>query len=172
MVIWFIGLSGSGKTTLASEVLRITRPYCKNLVMIDGDVIRETFNHDLGYTLEDRRKNADRVSRMCKFLNDQGLHVLSPFLSVFPESRDWNKQYIKDYYEVYIECPYAHLIERDPKGLYQKALRGELKNMVGIDIEFIAPKNPDLVIENTHALEYLLSFAPRISQKILENKNL
>ncbi len=168
MVIWIIGLSGSGKTTLANEIIKQARLKASNIVGIDGDVVREIFANDLGHTIEDRRKNADRISGFCKFLNDQGINVVCSILSLFHESQKWNRENINGYYEAYINAPIGQLIERDTKGLYKKALERGLKNVAGIDMEFKPPYSPDLIIENNGLVEDLLSFAPQIVSKLIE----
>jgi|TARA_B100002003_G_scaffold242255_1_gene265057 adenylylsulfate kinase len=170
MVIWIIGLSGAGKTTLAKEVVAKICGSETNVVLIDGDMIREVFGNDLGHTLEDRRQNADRVCRLCRFLDDQGIHVVCAILSLFPESRLWNRDNIKNYYEVYIETPIEHLQKRDYKGLYRKFSEGEIKNVAGMDIEFIPPDSPDLSIKNNGSLDNLLTHANFLSN-LLENSS-
>jgi len=170
MVVWLIGLSGSGKTTLGQEVVSQAGKVASNLVFIDGDVIRRIFSNDLGHSLADRRKNAERISRLCKFLDDQGISVVCAILSLFHESQEWNRQHIKNYFEVYLDVPFERLIERDSKGLYKKALSGELKNVAGIDLEFIPPKHPDLIIKNSGTLNELLAFAPVIVSKLTGQK--
>ena len=101
MVVWIIGLSGAGKTTLAEKVVEKISSCKTNVVLIDGDMIRDVFGNDLGHTLEDRRQNADRICRLCRFLDNQGIHVVCAILSLFPESRLWNRENIKNYYENY-----------------------------------------------------------------------
>ena len=86
MVMGIIGLSGAGKTTLATAIAKKVRQSKKNVVLLDGDVIRDTFGNDLGYTFEDRKQNAERISQLCKFLDDQGINVVCAILSLFPES--------------------------------------------------------------------------------------
>ncbi len=166
MVIWIIGLSGAGKTTLAKQVVEKTKSYDQDVALIDGDVIRDLFNNDLGHTLKDRRKNAERISKLCKFLDDQGIDVVCAILSLFPESRTWNRENIKNYYEVYIEAPLDQLEKRDYKGLYKKFNDGELKNVAGMDIEFIPPDNSDLVIKNNGSLVNLLQHSSSLSDLI------
>ena len=159
MVVWIIGLSGAGKTTLAEKVVEKIRSSKTNVVLIDGDMIREVFGNDLGHTLEDRRQNADRICRLCRFLDDQGIHVVCAILSLFPESRSWNRKNINNYYEVYIESPIDQLKKRDYKGLYRKFSDGKIKNVAGMDIAFIPPDSSDLIIMNNGTLDNLLTHA-------------
>lgn len=169
MIIWVIGLSGSGKTTLCDEVYRRVSKKIKNLVKIDGDVIRNVFGNDLGHTLNDRRKNAQRISQLCKFLDDQGIHVLCSILSIFEEHREWNRNHIKEYYEVFIDIDLERLIERDSKGLYQKYLNGEIKDVAGFDLDFEKPKLPNMTLFNNDTEEVFLKNAEAISKILIEN---
>ena len=106
MVVWIIGLSGAGKTTFADQLLReLKSDGMHNVVNLDGNVIREVFGNHLGYTIEDRRKNASRISALSKFLDEQGIHVVSPILSLFQSKRDWNRDHIRNYFEVFIDVP-------------------------------------------------------------------
>lgn len=148
MVIWIIGLSGTGKTTLASQVVERIRQLNGKVVLLDGDLIRTLFGNDVDHTIEGRRRNAERLSVLSKFLADQGIHVVAAVLSIFPEWRRWNRENIPDYSEVYIKASMQTLLRRDIKNLYARAARGEIVNVVGVDIPFPEPENPDLVIEN------------------------
>ena len=148
MVIWLIGLSGAGKTTLAEKVVNESNMTGSKTILIDGDIIRKIFNNDLGYSLDDRLKNAQRICQLCKFLDDNGINVVCAILSIFPQSREWNRKNIKNYYEVFIDTPIEQLIERDVKGIYKKYREGEISNVAGMDIEFPIPENPDLIIKN------------------------
>ena len=149
MVIWIIGLSGSGKTTIGRELAKKLREYGRKLVFMDGDILRKIMGNDLGHTIEDRRKNADRVCRLCQHLNDSGIDVIFSILSLFSESREWNRQNIAQYFEIYLKASLDAVKRRDPKGLYKKEFSGEIRNVAGIDIPFKEPENPDLIIENS-----------------------
>ena len=153
MVIWLVGLSGSGKTSIGREVFKLIKTRKSNVVFIDGDEIRQIMGNDLGHSLVDRRRNADRISKFCKFLDSQGIDVVCAILSIFEESRIWNRQNITNYFEVFLSVSMEVLKTRDKKGLYEKALRGDIKDVVGVDLEFSPPSNPHLVIDNNVCLE-------------------
>ena len=169
MVLWLIGLSGTGKTTLAREIIAGVNKETKSTVLIDGDVVREIFGNDLGYSMEDRLLNAQRICQLGKFLDDQGINVVCAILSIFPETREWNRENIENYYEVFIDTPIEILVERDSKGIYGKYSRGEISEVVGMDIRFPVPEKADLVINNIQSKEKLLSYAKLIITKILQS---
>lgn len=171
MLIWIIGLSGSGKTTLANAVATSIKKTHTNLVLLDGDDVRSVFQNDLGYSIDDRKVNATRLCNLGKFLSEQGLIVITPILSIFPDSRTWNRKEVKSYFEVYIDTPIEQLLARDTKGLYGAFIRGEMQNVVGMDIEFIPPANPNLVIRNDKSLDYLLSYADSIVKRAIADSN-
>jgi cytidine diphosphoramidate kinase len=148
MVTWIIGLSRAGKTTLSKLLYDELKLHVDNLVLLDGDVIREVFGNDVDHTIEGRRANAERISHLSKFLSDQNIHVIAAVLSIFPDWQIWNRSNIKNYQEVYIKVPIDILEKRDANNLYSQAKAGKIKNVVGIDIPFPEPKNPDLVITN------------------------
>lgn len=148
MVTWIIGLSGAGKTTLASQVVKRVRQLNGKVVLLDGDVVRTIFRNDVDHTIEGRRRNAERLSVLSKFLADQGIHVVGAVLSIFPEWRRWNRENIPEYSEVYLKASMHTLLRRDNKNLYARAAKGEIVNVVGVDIPFPEPENSDLVIEN------------------------
>jgi cytidine diphosphoramidate kinase len=170
MVLWLIGLSGTGKTTLAREVITGVNKENRNTILIDGDMIREIFGNDLGYSMADRLLNAQRICQLGKFLDDQGINVVCAILSIFPETREWNRKNIQNYYEVFIDTPIEVLIQRDSKGIYGKCKRGEITEVVGMDIKFPIPDNADLVIENSESKKELLSYAKPIIEKLLQSK--
>lgn len=168
MVVWIIGLSGAGKTTLANEVVSQVRHLQNNIVLIDGDMVRDAFGNDLGHSMEDRHTNARRICQLCKLLDDQGIHVVCAILSLFPETREWNREHIKNYYEVFIDAPIQDLVHRDSKGIYRRFNNGEIRDVAGMDIEFPRPDNADFIISNTSAREALLGFAKTIAEKIMD----
>jgi cytidine diphosphoramidate kinase len=148
MVVWMIGLSGAGKTALSLALHDKLKPRIPNLVRLDGDVIRAVFGNDVDHTVEGRRRNAERLSALSKFLADQNIHVIAAVLSIFPEWRAWNRANMTDYAEVYVKASMDTVRRRDTKGLYARALRGEIPNVVGVDIPFPDPESPELIIEN------------------------
>ena len=147
-LIWITGLSGAGKTTIGSEVFKLLKSKYNNTVFLDGDVIRDILGNDLGHDIEDRKKNAIRISKMCEFLTKQNINVVCSTMSLFKEIHDLNKLNIKYYYEIYIDVNIEELVKRDSKGLYAKALKGEIKDVIGIDLPYDKPENPCMVINN------------------------
>jgi len=148
MVIWVIGMSAAGKTTLAESIVNRLRSQGRKAILLDGDTIRELFKNDIGYTLEGRQQNAERLSYLTRFLAEQEVDVVAAVLSNFPYWREWNRENIPDYYEVYLQASMETLLRRETKNLYRDALSGKINNVVGVDIEFIEPHNPDLIVNN------------------------
>ena len=170
MFLWLIGLSGSGKTTLAKKIIEGANRDTRNTILLDGDVIREIFGNDLGYSMNDRLLNAQRICQLGKFLDQQGLNVVCAILSLFPETREWNRENIENYYEVFIDTPIDILVDRDSKGIYGKYKKGEILEVAGMDIDFPVPDKSDLVIKNNNSKDYLLNHAEQIIEKILKQE--
>ena len=166
MVIWLIGLSGAGKTSIGQAVHRLLNAKRPNVVFLDGDEMRELMGNDVGYGLADRRKNAERISRLCQWLDRQGIDVVCAILSVFPESQEWNRAHLPRYFEVYIRVSPEVLRARDSKGLYRRALNGEIKNVVGVDLAFTPPPHPNLVLENDAPVASFAGLAVQIVEAI------
>lgn len=148
MIIWFIGMSDSGKTTLAHALHDRLKQKHGNLVCLDGDKLRSVFGNDVGHSIEGRRKNAERISRLCHLLDEQGIHVICSILSIFPVWQKWNRENFSSYYEIFLDIPMSVLKQRDNKQLYQRAEAGEIQDVVGVDIPFPRPPEPDLVVDD------------------------
>jgi len=154
-VLWFSGLSGSGKSTLANELQ--TRLFRKgyNVYVLDGDNIRRGLNADLGFEHKDRSENIRRVAEVAGLFADAGTIVISAFISPYKDDRNKARSAFPDnFHSVYINAPIEVCETRDPKGLYAKARKGEIKGFTGIDAPYEAPTNADLIIENgTQSIE-------------------
>lgn len=147
-VYWITGLSGAGKTTIGKlwyEYLKSGNPA---VVFLDGDMLRQVFGDDLGYTESDRRKSAMRNARLCALLSYQGIDVVCCTISMFDSVREWNRANIPDYCEIYVRVTMDTLRERNQKGLYTLADR----DVAGIHFEIEEPKHPDLVLDNNGEL--------------------
>ena len=153
MVIWVTGLSGAGKTTLCNALWKLLKPNLPELVSLDGDRIRQAFGEGLGYSEEERVVQIKRIQNLAKMLSDQGLVVLVAALYANSQLLRWNRQNLTDYYEVYLESSLEVLKCRDPKGLYQGASDGSIRNMVGLDIPWNVPEAPDVIINTDNPAE-------------------
>ena len=165
MIVWIVGLSGAGKTTLANQIVYKLRENGKKIVHLDGDLIRNLYGNDIGHSIEDRKKNADRICKLCKFLDLQEIDVVTSILSIFPESRQWCRDNLINYYEVFIKTDIQILKTRDSKGIYKKFDRGLIKNVAGLDLNFIEPDCPDLIINNNGNLEDFIKYSDLILKK-------
>ena len=147
-VLWFTGLSGSGKSTIANELEKRLNEMGYHTYLLDGDNIRAGLNKDLGFTKEDRRENIRRIAEVAKLFVDAGIITITAFISPFREDREMAKNIIgeEDFIEVFVDTPLEECIRRDPKGLYKKALRGDIKNFTGIDSPYERPDEPELHI--------------------------
>ncbi len=151
MIIWLVGLSGAGKTTLARELHRQWQAINPATVLIDGDEIREIFKHDqnpAAYTPAGRRINGERIAAMSAWLDAQNISAVVSILCIFPDILAANRSRFSTYFEVFIDAPMSALEARDGKGLYAAARRGEMVDVVGVDIPFPRPEQPDLVVRN------------------------
>ncbi len=151
-VIWFIGLSGSGKTTLCQALYSILKPRIPQLVALDGEKMRAAVGSGAGYREKDRILQFKRVQRLARELARQDLLVLVATLYSNAELLEWNRAHLDNYFEVFVDTPMDLVRQRDTKGLYSKAHRGDTKNVVGIDIPWYAPNNCDMVIDGSFAV--------------------
>ncbi len=148
-LLWFTGLSGSGKSTLAHSVeARLYERGVRSYVL-DGDNIRTGLNKDLGLSDEDRKENVRRIAEVAKIMVDAGLLVSAAFITPYRKSRSFIRELMSNcpYYEIYTKCSIEICEQRDPKGLYEKARKGEIKDMTGKAAPYEEPENPDLIIE-------------------------
>lgn len=146
--IWFTGLSGSGKTTLSKMVeSELRRRGIQKIELLDGDVVRTHLSKGLGFTKEDRDTNIKRIGFVCKLLSRNGVVAIAAAISPYREIRDHNRKEIGDFIEVYCKCSLNVCIKRDVKGLYKKAIAGEIKNYTGIDDPYEEPLNPEVQLE-------------------------
>ena len=143
-VVWMTGLSGSGKTTIALILEKKLKERNLKIERLDGDVVRESLTRDLGFTAEDRRKNIERVTFVAKLLSRNGVGTICSFISPYQSVRDHVRENTTNFLEVYIDAPLDVVIDRDVKGLYKKAIAGEIPNFTGISDPFEAPENPDI----------------------------
>ena len=145
--LWFTGLPGSGKSTLARKVEEILLERGMKVEVLDGDEIRKHLSKGLGFSKEDRDENIRRIGWVCHLLTRNDVVAIAAAISPYKEVRDENRKLIGRFVEVYCKCPIEVLKERDPKGLYAKALRGEIKNFTGIDDPYEPPDNPEVICE-------------------------
>jgi bifunctional enzyme CysN/CysC len=150
-VVWFTGLSGSGKSTVANLVEVELHARGHLTYMLDGDNVRHGLCGDLGFSDADRQENIRRVAEVAQLMLDAGLIVLASFISPFRADRDRARSGLApgEFFEVHVDVPLAVAEQRDPKGLYAKARRGELRNFTGIDSPYEAPKAPELHLDMT-----------------------
>ena len=150
-VIWFTGLSGAGKSTIANFLEKHLHALGRRTYVLDGDNIRHGLNKDLGFTEADRVENIRRVAEVARLMVDAGLIVLVSFISPFRAERRMARGLLDEgeFFEIFVDAPLAVAEARDPKGLYKKARRGELKNFTGIDSPYESPERPEVRIDTT-----------------------
>jgi len=149
LVVWFTGLSGSGKSTIANELDVELNKRGLRTYILDGDNVRMGLNKDLGFSPESRKENIRRISEVAKLFADSGAIVMTAFISPYREDRDSARDVIgKDYVEVFVNTPIKECIKRDPKGLYKKAIAGEIKGFTGIDAPYEQPLSPEISLDN------------------------
>lgn len=143
-VLWMTGLSGAGKTTIALLLEEALKKRGLRVERLDGDVVRQSLTSDLGFTKEDRDKNIERVTFVAKLLSRNGVATICSFISPYQAVRDQVRAETTNFLEVFVDAPLQVVSERDVKGLYKKALAGEIPNFTGISDPFEVPINPDI----------------------------
>jgi adenylyl-sulfate kinase len=164
--LWLTGLSGAGKTTLARLVEAELKSRGYKVEVLDGDLMRTNLSKGLGFSKEDRDENIRRIGFVCHLLTRNDVIAIAAAISPYRDVRQQVRRQIGSFVEVYVKCPIQVLIERDTKGLYKKALAGEIIHFTGVDDPYEEPLDPELVIE-TH-LEPPESSAARIITKLEE----
>jgi len=145
--IWFTGLSGAGKSTLAEIIEQRLREHGHNVEVLDGDQVRTHLSKGLGFSKEDRDTNIKRIAFVCKLLTRNGVASISAAIAPYHEAREWARQEIGNFVEVYVKCPLEVCRQRDVKGLYKLIDEGKIKNFTGVDDPYEEPENPEVVVE-------------------------
>ena len=146
--LWFTGLSGAGKSTLANKVTESLLQHGHKVEVLDGDEVRTNLSKGLGFSKEDRDTNIRRIAFVAKLLTRNDVIAITAAISPYRDVRDEARQNIGRFVEVYVECSIEELTRRDVKGLYEKALRGELQNFTGVSDPYEPPLNPDVVVNS------------------------
>jgi len=169
-IVWFTGLSGSGKSSIANLIEKRLTVEGRHAYILDGDNVRHGLNKDLGFTEADRVENIRRVAEVARLMADAGLIVLVSFISPFRNERRLAREIAGDvrFSEIFVDTPLEVCEARDPKGLYARARRGEIKNFTGIDSPFEAPEHPDLLLHG--ALESTEALADRLYRHLFEQQ--
>ena len=171
--VWLTGLSGAGKTSIALALAQALKAQGRAVALLDGDQLRHGLNRDLGFTPQDRHENIRRTAEVARLMNAAGLTVIAAFISPYRADRAMAADIIgaAHFIEVHVSTPLAECEARDPKGLYAKARRGEIKNFTGISAPFEAPAHPALVLDTSalsleESVNKLLELIlPRIQKK-------
>jgi adenylylsulfate kinase len=148
--LWFTGLSGSGKSTITQAIEPLLLERALKVEILDGDVVRTNLSKGLGFSKEDRDTNVHRIGFVANMLSRNGVVAMTAAISPYKEVRDEIRAHTETFVEVYTECSIEELTRRDPKGLYKKALAGEIKNFTGISDPYEAPENAEIVVNTEH----------------------
>lgn len=146
-VLWLTGLSGSGKSALATCVAAKLQEKRQYVEILDGDVVRKSLTKDLGFTEADRKTNLERVTFVAKLLSRNGVATIVSFISPYIISRENARKETKNFIEVFTKCSLEVCIERDVKGLYKRAIAGEIDNFTGVSHPYEEPPNPEIIVE-------------------------
>lgn len=149
VTLWFTGLPCSGKSAIADRVAEILKGKGYYAERLDGDIVRQDLTRDLGFSKKDRDENIRRVTFVSKLLTRNGVIVLTSFISPYKEMREHARKEIGSFLEVYVKCPVEVCAQRDVKGMYKKAMRGEIKEFTGVSDPYEEPERPELLIESS-----------------------
>ncbi|MHB8599962.1 MAG: adenylyl-sulfate kinase [Ktedonobacteraceae bacterium] len=164
--IWFTGLSGSGKSTLSEIIEQRLKDRGRNVEVLDGDIVRTHLSKGLGFSREDRDTNIKRIAFVCGLLTRNGVVCISAAIAPYGEAREWARQEIGNFVEIYVKCPIEVCRQRDVKGLYKLVDEGKIKNFTGVDDPYEEPEHPELVIETSK--ETIEESVNRIFDKLVE----
>jgi adenylyl-sulfate kinase len=147
--IWLTGLSGAGKSTIADLLSRTLHERGQKIEVLDGDEVRTHLSKGLGFSREDRDINIGRIAFVAALLTKHGVGVITAAISPYAEAREKARERIGEFLEVYVQCPLGELVRRDVKGLYAKALRGEIDHFTGVSDPYEPPVNPDVIVDSS-----------------------
>jgi adenylylsulfate kinase len=145
--LWFTGLSGAGKSTLSEIIEHRLRGSGQKVEVLDGDVVRTHLSKGLGFSREDRDTNIKRIAFVCGLLARNDVICISAAISPYRETRQWARDHIGDFVEVYVKCPIEVCRQRDVKGLYKLVDEGKIKGFTGVDDPYEEPEHPELIVE-------------------------
>ncbi|MGF6353649.1 adenylylsulfate kinase [Paenibacillus sp. 4624] len=170
-VLWLTGLSGSGKSTISMQVEKELYERGVHAYVLDGDNLRHGLNSNLGFAPQDRKENIRRVSEVSKLFVDSGVIVMAAFISPYKEDRENVRKMFdaEEFVEIYVKCAVEECIKRDPKGLYEKALKGQISNFTGVSAPYEAPDHPDVILETD---KYSIKQCANIILQYLINKKM
>ena len=146
--LWFTGMSGAGKSTLSALVANELRNRGLKVELLDGDEVRANLNQDLSFSKADRDMNIRRIGYVCHLLTRNDVWCISAAISPYRDMRDHNRKLIGNFIEIYVECSLNKLAERDVKGLYKKAMAGEIKNFTGVSDPYEPPLHPEIQVNS------------------------
>jgi adenylylsulfate kinase len=144
--VWLTGLSGAGKSTIAPKLECALQEYGRSVEILDGDVVRTHLSKGLGFSREDRDTNILRIAFVASLLTRHGVATITAAISPFAQTRQQAREMIGSFVEVYVRCPLDELTRRDVKGLYARALRGEIANFTGVSDPYEEPEHPEVVV--------------------------
>lgn len=146
-IYWITGLSGAGKTTLCRSLVELLRSQQEPVIMLDGDELRDTLGVAGSYSREDRMALARTYAKLCRLIAGQGTNVAIATIAMFREAQQWNRANLPGYHEIYLDVPLEELKRRDPKKIYSRFAKGEIKHVAGLDFAVDAPLTPDVHVK-------------------------
>ena len=164
--IWFTGLSGAGKSTLSEAIEERLKASGRSIEILDGDIVRTHLSKGLGFSREDRDTNIKRIAFVCGLLTRNGVVCISAAIAPYREARQWARQEIGSFVEVYVKCPIEVCRQRDVKGLYKLVDEGKITGFTGVDDPYEEPEHPELIVETSQ--ESIQESVGRIFAKLEE----